>query len=136
MTDLINRVKSHEGYRRKPYRDTTGKLTIGYGRNLDDNGITEAEASFLLIQDLMRAEAECMKALYFFGRMDEVRQGVLTEMCFNLGLPKLLGFKVMLAACEVGNYNVAAEEMLGSRWAKQVGKRANTLAEIMRKGKE
>lgn len=131
---MIERIKKHEGLRCKPYRCTAGKLTIGYGRNIEDNGITEAEASFLLENDIKNSEAECRRAFPWFQKLDEIRRGVIIELCFNMGLKRLLGFKKMLAACECGNYNSAANEMLNSLWARQVGKRAKTLADLM-KGK-
>lgn len=129
---LIERIKRHEGLRLKPYRCTSGKLTIGYGRNLEDNGISVAEADSLLNEDIKRCEAECQKALPWFTRLNSTRQGVIVELDFNLGLTRLLGFKKMLAACEQGNYEQAAREMLDSLWARQVGQRAVTLAELMK----
>jgi len=132
--ELINRVKFHEGYSGKPYRDTAGKLTIGYGRNLDDAGITEAEAIFMLTSDLRRAEKECISAFKWFGCLNKIRREVIIEMCFNLGLPKLKSFKKMLEAIKEGDYDTAAAEMLNSRWAKQVGRRAETLANLMKRG--
>lgn len=62
------------------------------------------------------------------------RRRVLIDMCFNLGLPRLLRFKKMLAAVVARDFNLAAEEMLSSVWAKQVGQRAQTLATMMREG--
>lgn len=129
---LIERIKRHEGLRLKPYRCTSGKLTIGYGRNLEDNGISAAEADTLLNTDIKRCEAECQKALPWFTQLNATRQGVIVELDFNLGLTRLLGFKKMLAACEQGNYEQAAREMLDSLWARQVGQRAVTLAELMK----
>ena len=129
---LIERIKRHEGLRLKPYRCTSGKLTIGYGRNLEDNGISAAEADTLLNTDIKRCEAECQKALPCFTQLNATRQGVIVELDFNLGLTRLLGFKKMLAACEQGNYEQAAREMLDSLWARQVGQRAVTLAELMK----
>ncbi len=134
MINYKERIKQHEGYRRKPYRCTEGKLTIGYGRNIEDNGITEAEASFLLDNDLKRCESECRKAFSWFDGLDDTRRSVIVEMDFNLGLKKFLNFKKMLAACEKKDYELAAREMLDSLWARQVGQRAENLAAIM-KGK-
>ena len=134
MTNYKERIKQHEGFRGKPYRCTAGKLTIGYGRNIEDNGITEAEASFLLDNDLKRCEAECRQAFSWFDNLDDIRQGVIVEMDFNLGLKKFKGFRKMLAACEKQDYELAAREMLDSLWARQVGQRAKILADLM-KGK-
>lgn len=132
---MIDRIKRHEGLRLKPYRCTAGKLTIGYGRNLEDNGITEEEAHFLLMNDLEKSWDECCKAFSWISKMDKIRQGVIVELCFNMGLGRLKGFKKMLAACERGDYETASVEMLDSLWARQVGQRAKTLADIM-KGKD
>jgi lysozyme len=129
---LLERIKRHEGLRLKPYRCSSGKLTIGYGRNLEDNGISAAEADSLLNEDIKRCEAECQKAFPWFTQLNSTRQGVIVELDFNLGLTRLLGFKKMLAACEQGNYEQAAREMLDSLWARQVGQRAVTLAELMK----
>lgn len=133
MTDLKERIKTHEGYRRKPYLCPAGKLTIGYGRNIEENGITEAEASFLLDNDIKISEAECRRAFRWFDNLDEIRRGVIVEMHLNMGLKRLKTFKKMLSACEKQDYELVAREMLNSLWArKQVGKRAETLANIMK----
>lgn len=136
MTDdkLIQRVIKHEGLMLKPYKCPAGKLTIGVGRNLEDVGITKEEALFMLENDLDRCHKECLRSFFWYKDLDNSRQGVVQEMCFNLGLARLKTFKKMLLACEIGNYELAAREMLSSLWARQVGKRAETLANIM-KGK-
>lgn len=131
-TRLKAQLVRHEGLRLKPYRDTVGKLTIGVGRNLDDVGITEDEAGQLLDNDVTRAYHELVRAVPSFGSLDEDRQHVLLDMAFNLGVPRLLEFKKMLAAVESRDFDQAAAEMLDSRWARQVGRRAETLAAMMR----
>lgn len=129
-------LKRHEGIRLKPYTDTVGKLTIGVGRNLDDVGITQGEAEFLLERDIDRVVADLTRAVPFWLTIDEVRQHVLVDMCFNVGVTRLLGFKKALAAIEAGDYETAASEMLNSKWATQVGLRSKTLADMMRSGSE
>lgn len=126
-------IKKHEGLKLKPYKCTSGKLTIGYGRNLDDNGITGSEAEALLYNDVQNCYAECVKFL-FWNTLNEARQAVLLDMCFNLGISRLKGFKKMLAALKGGDYEKVAKEMLDSKWAFQVKKRATELAEIMKTG--
>jgi lysozyme len=123
-----------EGVRLKPYRDTVGKLTIGVGRNLDDVGITLAEAMVLLGHDITWAVHELETALPWFKDLDPVRQRVLCNMCFNLGLARLLGFRNTLAAVARGDYTQAAIEMMDSKWATQVGDRAKRLAKMMEQG--
>ena len=133
-THLRRDVMWAEGFRAKPYRDTVGKLTIGYGRNLDDVGITTFEAGMLLDHDLAAAESECVSAFAWYPTLADARQRVLVEMAFNLGLPRLLGFGKMLAAAKTGDYETAAKEMLASRWKEQVGARAIRMADQMRRG--
>ena len=141
MTDiLMNRIKSqlvrHEGLRLKPYRCTAGKLTIGVGRNLDDCGISQKEAYALLDNDIRNCEQQLLDEIpVIYGALDEVRQSVILNMCFNLGLKGLLGFSNTLAYIAAGDWERAANGMLASKWAKQVGSRAIELSELMRKGK-
>lgn len=132
--NLLDRIIKHEGLRLKPYRCTAGKLTIGVGRNLEDNGITESEALVLLGNDLERCHIECINSFPWYVDLDETRQGIILEMCFNLGLNRLKGFKKMLAAMALKNYALASQEMMMSAWALQVGQRSRTLADIMKRG--
>ena len=131
-TRLKVMLTKHEDLRLKPYRCTSGKLTIGVGRNLEDVGISNDEAAFLLDNDINRVFAELTKNVPSFGALDEVRQHVLMDMNFNLGLPRLLKFEKFLAAVEARDFVTAAREMLNSKWATQVGERAETLATMMR----
>lgn len=131
---LRDRIVRHEGLRLKPYQDTVGKLTIGVGRNLDDVGITHAEAMHMLDNDIARCMAELDNHAPWWRSLDETRHGVLIEMCFNLGIHGLLGFRNTLKAVREGRYDDAADGMLQSKWAKQVKGRAAALARIMRTG--
>lgn len=138
MTDrerLLAQLRRHEAVRLKPYRDLVGKLTIGVGRNLEDVGITEAEADYLLNGDVDRA-TRSLFARYpsWFTELDPIRQAVLVNMAFNLGLTRLAGFTHMLAALAGKQYGLAADEMITSKWALQVGDRAVELAAQMRTG--
>jgi lysozyme len=141
MTEaLMNRIKAqlvrHEGLRLKPYRCTAGKLTIGIGRNLDDRGISLKEAYAMLERDIQDCEQWLIDEIpEVYNKLDEVRQSVLLNMCFNLGISGLLGFKNTLAFVKAGDWERAANNMLVSKWAKQVGRRAIELSELMRKGK-
>jgi len=122
----------HEGLRLKPYRDSVGILSIGVGRNLDDVGISEDEAMVLLGNDIIGVFDDLDRECQWWRQMSETRQLVLADMCFNLGISRLLGFKNTLAAMQEGRWDDAAKEMLDSKWAKQVGKRAITLADMMK----
>jgi len=133
---LINSIKTHEGKRNRAYRDSEGWLTIGYGHNLDDRPLTDDVVELILEHDVEDAIAETRRALPYFDSHDETRQEVIVEMVFNLGRTRFLGFVKMLAALERGDYKTAADEMLDSRWHRQVGIRAETLEERMRGGRE
>jgi len=169
---LIDQLIVDEGLRLKPYRCTAGKLTIGVGRNLDDNwlsaseikrmlwynplrsrrvknaggpdvktnliadftqyGITVEEARYLLQNDITAVKSQLRAAMVWFDSQPEDVQLVLCNMGFNLGISGLLRFKNFLAAVKGGKYATAAEHMLSSQWAGQVGNRAVRLANIMR----
>ncbi len=135
---MIERVKEmlmhHEGVRLKPYRCTAGKLTIGIGHNLDDKGITLEQAMLLLDDDVRKCRSQLEQNLSWFSQLDKVRQDVLVDMCFNLGISGLMKFKNMLSAMKYGEWERAAVEALDSQWAVQVGKRADDLAKMIRTG--
>lgn len=135
MVDLVDMLIRHEGVRYKPYRDMVGKLTIGVGRNLDDNGITHAEALALLQHDIDNSTNECLHAFPWFADLNEARQAVLVSLVFNMGLTRVLKFVKFLHAMDLGNYETAANELLDSVWAFQVGKgRSLELAGLIRGG--
>jgi len=125
-----------EGLRLKPYIDTVGKITIGVGRNLDDVGISEDEALYLLENDIKRAKEE---AVEIFGsvwyNLSEIRRAVIIDMLFNLGKPRFLTFKKFIQAVKNSDFKTASKEMLNSKWAKQVKGRAERLAYTMRTNK-
>lgn len=131
---LLSHLCKHEGLRLKPYRDSVGKLTIGVGRNLDDVGISAAEAMTLCLNDIEEASEELDRQVPWWRSLNDARQEVLCEMRFNMGWPRLAGFRKFLLAAEAGDFEAAAHEMLSSQWAAQVGKRAVTLADATRKG--
>lgn len=127
-------LKLHEGLRLQPYTDTVGKITIGYGRNLSDRGITRDEAEQMLAHDITTHLAELVTVLPWVRALDPVRQAVLADMAFNMGVPTLLTFKNTLAAVKAGNYEGAAANILDSKYADQVGGRALRLARMLRHG--
>lgn len=132
--EMAKQLAIHEGMRLKPYRCTANKLTIGVGRNIEDVGITAEEALYLLRNDIVRTRYALEKAVPSYLRLSMPRRKALIDMCFNLGLSGLLKFKKFLAAIEAEDFNRAADEMLSSAWAGQVGQRAHTLAAMMREG--
>lgn len=130
---LIKNLIADEGLRLKPYTDTVGKLTIGVGRNLDDEGITAQEALYLLNNDIQRIE-KVLAPLPNFSQLSEPRQRVITEMAFNIGFQGVMEFKEMWKAIQDQDWDDAANAMLDSLWAKEVGQRATRLATAMRTG--
>lgn len=124
----------HESYKQFPYSDTTGHLTIGIGRNLTDHGVSLTEASFMLDEDIAYFTGKLSQYLGFFTKLTENRQIALVDMCFNLGMQGFLNFRQMILALEAHDYERAANEMLDSKWAEQVGERASCLANIIRTG--
>lgn len=127
-------LTQHETYKQFPYTDLTGHLTVGIGRNLSDRGISITEAGYLLDDDIGYFYGKLCHHLNFFNRLNESRQIALIDMCFNVGLQSFLNFTQMILALEAGDYDRAADEMLKSKWAKQVGERASYLANIMQSG--
>lgn len=127
-------IALHEGCKLKPYLDTEGIETIGYGRNLKDRGISLSEAEFLLNNDIDIARQDLVRNVPCFRHLSAERQAVLVDMSVNLGINRLLGFVKFLKALAKGDYETASKEMLDSKWAEQVGERAQRLAEIMETG--
>jgi lysozyme len=141
---LRDRIKAHEGLRLKAYQDTKGVWTIGYGH-------TGPEVKEGLVWTLQQAEDQltadiklatfCVSARFDWSeRLTQDRRDALVELCFNMGIGRmgppprgLLSFTHMLAAMQAGNFEAAAEELLASKWEKDVGPtRANAVADLIR----
>ena len=133
LRDMLIR---HEGCKLNPYYDSLGIQTIGVGRNLSRKpAISYGEAMMMLDNDLDDAEHDlCNTFPWLVSKDDTVRHDVLVDMVFNLGIYRFKGFKKMIAAYEVDDYEEAARQMLDSKWARQVGKRADELAHMMSMG--
>ncbi len=153
--DFIQKLIAHEGLRLEVYKDSLGIDTIGIGRNLEDRGITkeeldwmdipnmaivhtmgitEADAMYLAENDVQIVEEELVRAHPCVNKLDAVRQLVVMDMAFNMGVPRLCKFKNMWNAIHEENYIAAAKEMLDSRWAVQVKSRSTKLANAMHNG--
>ncbi len=117
----------------KMYRCPAGKWTIGVGHNLEE-GITEAQAMAILDLDITSVVYELDRNIPWWSDRNEDIQHALINMCFNLGWPRLSGFKKMIGALERGDNHQAAAEALDSRWAVQVGARAQRIANLIRGG--
>lgn len=133
-TEFEQMLIRHEGLKLKPYQCTAGKLTIGVGRNIEDMGITEDEAIYMLRNDVTRYAAELAQAKPVVKTLDDVRYYVLLNMAFNLGISRLLKFEKMWQAIEDQRFVDASLEMQDSRWCDQVKGRCSELAELMANG--
>jgi len=141
MNKLREMIQRHEGLRLSPYKDIVGFWTIGFGHNLSTKNepipeiITLTKAEFYFEDDLEHALCSLDVTLKAYGiDVDEVRFAALTDLVFNIGIYGMLKFKKMLAALLVSDYTVAAAELLNSKYAKQVGGRANELADMLLTG--
>jgi len=153
--NFVTKLIAHEGLRLQVYQDTLGIDTIGIGRNLEDRGITkeeldwmdmpnmdavyehgirEADAMYLAQNDVQIVEEELLRAHPCVEDLDAVRQLVLVDMAFNMGVPRLCKFKKMWNAIHENKFDIASKEMLDSRWANQVKSRAVKLANAMHNG--
>ncbi len=115
-------IIKHEDMALRPYIDSVGKLTIGFGHNLDDLGISRLSAEFILEEDIATAK-EWLEEIFDVDSLPSKVQVVMLDMMFNLGYNRFKGFKKMIAAVKAGDYKLAAEEAKDSKWCKQVGSR-------------
>lgn len=130
--DVKDLIRKHEGLRLLPYLCTSGKITIGYGRNLEDVGITPQEAEIMLVTDLNRCLTDLNRLFPdFLGYPQEVK-AVLTDLLFNLGTSRFLTFKKFIEAIRQKDYQRACEEMKDSKWYSQVTNRAEEDIRILR----
>ena len=155
INTFINKLRLHEGLELYVYQDTLGIDTIGIGRNLQDrgiskeeldymdipnieavyeHGISERDAFYLASNDIAIVEDELVRAHPCVYELDAVRQLIVMDMAFNMGVPRLCKFKNMWNAIHERKFDAAADEMLDSRWATQVKSRAVKLSDAMRKG--
>lgn len=141
LKKLETQLIRHEDLKLKPYTDTVGKITIGVGHNLTDKGITKAQALSLLSDDISETLTFLRFRFPWFRKLliesssaDDVRARAIADLTFNV-MGGILGFKKMLAAIEVDDWKTAADELLDSKFAKQVGQRAFDLAYMLRTGK-
>lgn len=129
---LTRWLEQDEGSRLKPYYCTSGKLTIGIGRNLEDNGISKAESKFMLENDIMRVMKELDAILPFWRELSPNRQAAIINMAFNLGTFGLSKFQKTIAHLQAQEWDEAGDEMLRSLWADQVGDRALRISEAIK----
>jgi lysozyme len=138
---LEDRIKRHEGLRLRPYLDSLGHYTIGYGHEITSTealmykeGVTLEWASETLQADIQSHRDALLQALPWMTKIDPVREDVFVELCFNLGLAGLLAFHRTLTDAEDGMWVKCSVDLLLSKWATQVKGRAVELAQIIRTG--
>lgn len=136
MSKLSDQLRIHEGVRTHFYRCTSGLATIGVGRCIEEGslGLSDDEIDYLLENDIRRCKSELL-AFSWFIDLDSVRQDAMVNLLFNLGMTRLLGFKNALAAMGRSDFITAADEFMDSRWAQQVGNRADEVCEMIRTGR-
>lgn len=139
---LVSELRRDEGVRYLPYKDSVGINSTGVGHNLKEiplkegwsYPLTDTQVNELLESDLKNVFCDLENNISWWSNLSEVRQRVLANMCFNLGINRLLGFKNTLNFIKNGQYDDAAEGMLNSKWASQVKDRAKRLATMMKEG--
>lgn len=127
---LIEFIKKNEGFKSKPYYCTANKLSIGFGRNLDSNGISEDEAETMLQNDIDNCMAELSRNLPEWYDFPEPAQIAVLDMCYNLGISGFLQFKKTINHLKKGEYKQAGVECLKSKWSDQVGARAIRISKL------
>ena len=130
-SDLIKQIKEHEGLVLKPYKCPAGKLTIGYGHNLEDNGLSQSVCEYILIEDIEEAKRN-LRTIFgneFFESLKDSKKIALIDMMFNLGLSRFLTFKKFILAVKQRNFDRASVEMIHSKAYTQAKRRYQLLAE-------
>ena len=127
-------VRRHEGVRLTPYHDSVGKLTIGVGRNLTDRGLSVDEVNYLFQNDMAIASDILDIWCAEWRQFSAPRCAALLSMAFNLGGPRLSGFRKMRQALLRHDFDEAANQALDSKWAGQVPQRAEEIAAMIAKG--
>lgn len=127
-------LKKHEADRLDLYKCSAGKWTIGVGRNIEDNGIRQDESNLMLDNDVKDVLKKCREKFDWFCGLSETRRIVVASMVFNLGMTGFKKFRKTIICIQIKEYEGAALEMLDSKWAEQVGRRAVELADMMVEG--
>jgi len=137
MSKLTEMLRRHEGVETHAYKCTSGKITVGVGRNIDPDGglgLSDDEIDVLLENDIDRSIKELGAAFNWFSDLNEARRDAMIDLAFNMGLTRLTGFKKALAAMAEANYDTAAAEFMDSKWASQVKDRAIEICAMIKTG--
>lgn len=137
LSSLEISIINHEGMSPYAYTDTTGNITVGIGKNIDQKsqlGLSTREMVFLLREDIRECVLE-LTPYKWYASQTQARKDALVELCYNIGMPRLLKFKKMISALDNHNFKLASEELLNSKWKTQVGRRrSNALANQIKNG--
>lgn len=138
MESLKERIMRHEGFCSTPKYDAKGCYAIGYGHDIASgavdmykDGITVEHALKLLEQDLTNLKQSAAIEFPWLLGLDDCRQSVIIEMCYQLGVYGVTQFHKMIAAIRDQNWPEAAKQMLDSEWHEQTPARCEELAELM-----
>lgn len=135
--ELTRQLRGDEGEKLYAYTDSLGYLTLGVGRLVDPRkggGITAEESAYLLANDIAAKTKELTARLPWLYLLDPVRQGAMLNMAFQLGVDGLLGFRNSLELMRTGQFSLAADNFLKSKWAQQTPKRARRVTDQIRTG--
>jgi len=133
LNDAVELVSQHEGFRSKPYHCTEGYLTIGYGKRVDYIEVDKETAKKWLKKELKELDKRLQHTFdWYFNSPDGVKE-VVIDMCYNLGVSGFSKFKKTIYLLETEQYEEASEEMLDSKWARQVKTRALNNSLIIKK---
>jgi lysozyme len=128
---LKKQLVVHEGLELKPYKCTANKTTIGVGRNIEEVGISEDEAMYLLENDIKNVVAQCHATFSWFDGLTDIRKEAIVNLVFNMGLSTFCKFKNTISYLEQGLYELAGTELLDSNYARQVGQRSVDVANMI-----
>ena len=131
---LTNQLIIDEGLKLKPYRCSADKLTIGVGRNIEEVGISEEEARYLLKNDIEMVTAQCLAEFPWFILLSDARKEAIVNLVFNMGLTTFKKFKKTIGYIEQGLFDLAGSELLDSNYARQVGDRSVRVANMLANG--
>lgn len=130
---IYDQLRRDEGVRSTLYRDELGFATVGVGHNLS-TPLSDHSIQTILEDDVAAVKTELDTSLPWAASLDDARYGALLNLSFNMGVVGLFGFSRMLRAIQAQDWDVAARELLDSRYARQVGDRATRLAAQLQTG--
>lgn len=133
MSKIREMLINHEGNKTHLYKDSLGILTIGVGWNIQEKGLPSHIIDALLDYSIAEAQGYCVKYSWYLD-LCQPRKDAIIDMMFNLGPSRFAGFKIFILLMANEDYKNASVEMLDSKWAKQVGGRAQYLSKLIKNG--